>query len=51
MNLLSWSRYLFARFYPRFSMEFFLDGHLEAFRTTWIRACSDRFFSVTKKGI
>lgn len=30
--LLSWSRYLFARFYPRFSMEFFLDGHLEAFR-------------------
>ncbi len=30
--ILSYSRYLYARFYPRNSMEFLLDGHLEAFR-------------------
>jgi transposase len=30
--ILSYSRYLYARFYPRSSMEFLLDGHLEAFR-------------------
>lgn len=29
--LLSWSRYLFVRFFPRCSMEFFLQGHLDAF--------------------
>jgi len=28
----AWSRYLFVRFYPRSSMEFFLDGHIEAYR-------------------
>jgi transposase len=30
--ILSYSRYLYARFYPGQSMEFFLAGHLEAFR-------------------
>jgi len=30
--LLSYSRYVYARFYPRCTMEFFLDGHIEAFR-------------------
>ena len=30
--ILSYSRYLYARFYPKSSMEFLLDGHLEAFR-------------------
>jgi transposase len=30
--ILSYSRYLYARFYPKNSMEFLLDGHLEAFR-------------------
>jgi transposase len=30
--LLSYSRYLYVRFYPRCTMEFFLDGHIEAFR-------------------
>ena len=30
--ILAWSRYLFVRFYPRSSMEFFLDGHLNAYR-------------------
>lgn len=29
--ILSYSRYLYARFYPAQSMEFFLAGHLEAF--------------------
>jgi transposase len=32
--LLSWSRYVYVRFYPRCTMEFFLDGHIEAFRET-----------------
>jgi transposase len=30
--ILSWSRYLVLRFYPRMTFEFFLAGHLEAFR-------------------
>lgn len=30
--ILAYSRYLYVRFYPRHSMEFFLEGHLEAFR-------------------
>jgi len=30
--ILSWSRYVYVRFYPRCTMEFFLDGHIEAFR-------------------
>jgi hypothetical protein len=29
--ILAWSRYLFVRFYPRSSMEFFLDGHVNAY--------------------
>ena len=28
----AWSRYLVLRFYPRMTFEFFLAGHLEAFR-------------------
>ncbi len=30
--ILAWSRYLVVRFYPRMTFEFFLAGHLEAFR-------------------
>jgi transposase len=30
--ILAYSRYLFVKFYPRSSMEFFLDGHLEAYK-------------------
>lgn len=30
--LLAWSRYVYVRFYPRCTMEFFLAGHIEAFR-------------------
>jgi transposase len=30
--ILAWSRYLFVTFYPRSSMEFFLDGHIEAYK-------------------
>jgi transposase len=30
--ILCYSRYLYVRFYPRCSMEFFLDGHIEAFK-------------------
>lgn len=30
--ILAWSRYVYVRFYPRCTMEFFLDGHIEAFR-------------------
>ena len=29
--ILAYSRYLFVKFYPRSSMEFFLDGHIRAF--------------------
>ena len=32
LYLLAYSRLAFAKFYPRFSFEFFLQGHLEAFR-------------------
>ena len=32
MFLLAWLRYLCVKFYPRHSLEFFLDGHLEAYR-------------------
>lgn len=28
--ILAWSRYVYVRFYPRQSLEFFLDGHLQA---------------------
>jgi transposase len=30
--ILSYSRYLYCKFYPKQSMEFFLDGHIEAFQ-------------------
>jgi transposase len=30
--ILAYSRYLFVKFYPRSSMEFFLDGHIEAYK-------------------
>jgi transposase len=30
--VLAWSRYLVLRFHPHMTFEFFLDGHLEAFR-------------------
>jgi len=30
--ILAYSRYLYVHFYPRHSMEFFLNGHLRAFR-------------------
>lgn len=30
--ILSYSRYLYARFYPRQTMEFFLTGHMEAYK-------------------
>jgi len=30
--ILAYSRYLYVRFYPRQSLEFFLEGHLEAYR-------------------
>lgn len=30
--ILAYSRYLFVRFYPRSSLEFFLDGHIEAYK-------------------
>ncbi len=30
--VLAWSRYAFVRFYPRRTLEFFLDGHIQAFR-------------------
>jgi transposase len=30
--ILAYSRYLFVRFYPRSSLEFFLEGHIDAFR-------------------
>ena len=32
--LLSYSRYLYGRFYPKHSFEFFLDGHIEAMKET-----------------
>jgi len=30
--ILAYSRYLYAQFYPRHSLEFFLDGHIRAFK-------------------
>ena len=30
--ILAYSRYLFVKFYPRSSMEFFLDGHISAYK-------------------
>jgi transposase len=30
--ILAYSRYLFLQFYPRYSLEFFLDGHIQAFK-------------------
>jgi hypothetical protein len=30
--IMAWSRFLVVRFYPRMTFEFFLEGHLEAFR-------------------
>jgi len=30
--ILAYSRYLFVRFYPRMNLEFFLEGHIEAYR-------------------
>jgi transposase len=30
--ILSYSRYLYARFYPRQTMEFFLEGHMDAYK-------------------
>lgn len=41
--LLSYSRYLYVKFYPRNSMEFFLDGHMEAFRETGGVAGTNRY--------
>lgn len=38
--ILSYSRYLYARFYPRHSMEFFLDGHISALKE--ISGCPQR---------
>lgn len=41
--LLACSRYLFARFYRRCSMEFFLDGHIEAMKETGGTARTNRY--------
>lgn len=41
--LLSYSRYLYVRFYLRNSMEFFLDGHIEAFGETGGVAGTNRY--------
>jgi len=41
--ILAFSRYLYVRFYPRNSMEFFLDGHIEAFRETGGVAGTNRY--------
>lgn len=41
--LLSYSRYLYVKFYPRNSMEFFLNGHIEAFRETGGVAGTNRY--------
>lgn len=30
--ILAYSRYLYLRFYPKHSLEFFLDGHIEAYK-------------------
>ena len=41
--ILSYSRYLYVKFYPRNSMEFFLEGHIEAFRETEGVAGANRY--------
>jgi transposase len=41
--ILAFSRYLYVRFYHRNSMEFFLDGHIEAFRETGGVAGTNRY--------
>jgi transposase len=41
--ILAWSRYLFVRFYPRMTLEFFLDGHIAAFRETLGVAHKNRY--------
>jgi len=41
--LLSYSRYLYVKFYPRNSMEFFFEGHMEAFRETGGVAGTNRY--------
>jgi transposase len=41
--VLAYSRYLCVHFYPRATMEFFLDGHLEAFREIGGIARSHRY--------
>jgi transposase len=41
--LLAYSRYLYVRFYPRHTLEFFLDGHIEAFREIGGVARSNRY--------
>lgn len=41
--LLSYSRYLYLKFYLRSSMEFFLEGHMEAFRETGGVAGTNRY--------
>jgi len=41
--LLSYSRYLYVKFYLRSSLEFFLEGHMEAFRETEGVAGTNRY--------
>lgn len=41
--ILSYSRYLYVKFYPRQSLEFFLDGHIEAFREIGGTARTNRY--------
>lgn len=41
--LLSYSRYLYVKFYLRSSLEFFLEGHMEAFRETGGVAGTNRY--------
>jgi transposase len=41
--ILAFSRYLYVRFYYRNSMEFFFDGHIEAFRETGGVAGTNRY--------
>jgi transposase len=41
--ILAYSRYLYARFYPGSSMEFFLDGHIEAYREIGGTARTNRY--------
>jgi len=41
--ILSYSRYLYVKFYPRHTLEFFLDGHIEAFREVSGTARTNRY--------